>query len=33
MRSVKTHPELFANTMVGFGALRRGMLSGMHIQP
>jgi hypothetical protein len=29
----KTQPELFPNTMVGFGALRRGMLSSMHIQP
>lgn len=33
MRSVKTQPELFPNTMVGFGALRRGMLSSMHNQP
>jgi len=30
---VKTQPELFPNTMVGFGALRRGMLSSMHNQP
>jgi len=29
----KTQPELFPNTLVGFGALRRGMLSSMHIQP
>ena len=32
MRSVN-QPELFPNTMVGFGALRRGMLSSMHNQP
>lgn len=29
----KTQPELFANTVIGFGALRRGTLSSMHIQP